>query len=470
MHYQYKVITTCATVVFLFSFAHGVTATGGSYTETFTSTKYLDAAHTSGQWDTADHQALLKNTYSMKTWETSMGFPDLNVTAGRSAKTSWLVGGANGRVVKSVNGKFTDLPNLLPGFTGAVTAIGYNDHYWLLGGNAQLWKYDGTTATDISTAFAASFGNQYVRDIEWNGTYWLIMGAGGSIVRYDGTTFTALMGTLQFSGSEMYGAWNGSQWFLVAPSGQVMLYDGTTATTVQSPFSSGWLKVAAGYHHAWVVYGFVPSAMVLSTFDGTTFHDVSSLIVKAGGSKTATKINPAEWTFGNVVWDGVSWTVTLSPHDSTKNARIFRVNKTWTSAKEISYKGTGIYSFYSNASGATSTGWVMFGNKVANNVPSPFAVAGTYIYDASDTIQSKPLPLQNAAIKKVTLTATATKPKGTTVTFSVSNDKGVHWVTAKSGKKVTFTTKGTKLVWRAILTTNKHQESPIIKQVKIDYQ
>ena len=72
-------------------------------------------------------------------------------------------------------------------------------------------------------------------------------------------------------------------------------------------------------------------------------------------------------------------------------------------------------------------------------------------------------------IGKATLTATASTPANTDITYYLSNDGGAHWNAVTSGVEYTFTTTTSDLRWKANLTTTDASVTPQITGIAISY-
>lgn len=72
-------------------------------------------------------------------------------------------------------------------------------------------------------------------------------------------------------------------------------------------------------------------------------------------------------------------------------------------------------------------------------------------------------------IYKATLTATASTPTNTTITYYLSNDGGSHWNAVTSGVEYTFTTAASDLRWKANMTTTDLSVTPEITGISISY-
>ncbi|MDD5490535.1 MAG: FG-GAP-like repeat-containing protein [Patescibacteria group bacterium] len=92
----------------------------------------------------------------------------------------------------------------------------------------------------------------------------------------------------------------------------------------------------------------------------------------------------------------------------------------------------------------------------------------SYKYNNS-TILSKIVDSTVENINVATLTATATTPTNTSVTYYLSNNGGRTWEAATSGVAHTFTTTGSDLRWKAILATTDVAYSASISDISITY-
>jgi hypothetical protein len=73
-------------------------------------------------------------------------------------------------------------------------------------------------------------------------------------------------------------------------------------------------------------------------------------------------------------------------------------------------------------------------------------------------------------IYKATLTATATLPANTTITYYLSNNGGTNWNQVTSGSEYTFSTAASDLRWKANLTTSDLAVTPEITNIAISYK
>ena len=55
------------------------------------------------------------------------------------------------------------------------------------------------------------------------------------------------------------------------------------------------------------------------------------------------------------------------------------------------------------------------------------------------------------------------------IRYELSNDGGAHWSPVQPGEPWYFTTRGTDLLWRAILTTADLSMTPLIESIRIHY-
>jgi len=119
---------------------------------------------------------------------------NLNVTVVTGGTLNWLIGGEGSNFpvkvlyrVSEAGGIFTGTPITTPPELRAITAIGYNNdgNNWLIAGTdngkAQLYSYDGSTTlldltSQMQTETQAAITT--INSIVWNGSYWLIGGAG----------------------------------------------------------------------------------------------------------------------------------------------------------------------------------------------------------------------------------------------------------------------------------------------------
>ncbi len=196
----------------------------------------------------------------------------------------WLIGTFDGAIVKYENGKFSYLGK----FNGRVKQIKWNDGYWLIGGDntlakydlsliiissnynvhkiacngehcliyvglpqqsgyTKLLKYDGDSLTDLTTDIAKG-ERKRIRDMEWNGEYWLVLYTlagteGSAISKYDGESFIDLNSPNLTLLPPV--TWNGQYWLIkgksvlrnesTGPEPRLFKYDGNEVTEIDLP-------------------------------------------------------------------------------------------------------------------------------------------------------------------------------------------------------------------------------------------
>ncbi|MBU4273308.1 MAG: hypothetical protein KKA28_15725 [Planctomycetes bacterium] len=197
---------------------------------------------------------------------------------------------------------FTDLKGNLIGFSGnRVDIVRWGScGHWLIAGAANYYskpklnKYDGTTWTDLSSHIADQ--NYGITKMLYSGTYWLIVGNGGWVKKYDGaatwTNVSTGWGVGQGLDIDALG-WNGSYWLAGNWQGKVGRYDGATWTDLSSAagFTSG--KCVFGINWSptlnyWLV-GSEGNPAMLKEYDGASWTSVSEW-------STSWRINTIDWT------------------------------------------------------------------------------------------------------------------------------------------------------------------------------
>lgn len=83
----------------------------------------------------------------------------------------------------------------------------------------------------------------------------------------------------------------------------------------------------------------------------------------------------------------------------------------------------------------------------------------------SNTIDETALP-----IGKATLTATATIPENTAITYYLSNNGGSDWHEVSSGAEYAFSVVGSDLRWKAYLTTSNPTITPEVSELQVSYK
>jgi len=90
-------------------------------------------------------------------------------------------------------------------------------------------------------------------------------------------------------------------------------------------------------------------------------------------------------------------------------------------------------------------------------------------YFLTGTAQSRTVDTVISTIRSATLTADY-QANGGGVQFYLTNDGGAHWITATLGTATVFTTTGSDLRWRAILSVDPiWQRTPVVNSLRIEY-
>jgi len=84
--------------------------------------------------------------------------------------------------------------------------------------------------------------------------------------------------------------------------------------------------------------------------------------------------------------------------------------------------------------------------------------------------QSKPIYSSSSiSLVSATLTATATLPIDTSITYAMSADGGFHWESVIAGTEHTFINAGNTLLWQAAFTTTNSIATPLLEALVITY-
>lgn len=435
-----------------------------TFTEKFDTVKHRDTKATTAKWDTKNSVGSLPKSTKPTIVNATNGLPAFDVFAIGAQGDDWMVGGSkNGGSVTKLylahDGKFADLSSLMVGFSGSVSAIASNSQYWLIGGSSELFKYDGVSMTDLSSDFATHFAAGFVYDIEWNGSYWLITGGDGGITKFDGTNFTMLTYDFNFVGAKVYCAWNGESWLLVGNNGRIFSYDEVTVTQLTSPFESENIYSLGSDGENWLIGGWVNGKPSLYQYDGTSFSDWTSKLTNTG-----------DGIVSNIGWSHDEWLIVIN-RGGGKNDKIVTMSQDGDIiSTQEDFDNAGQYVFSYNQFAQTSVMWLMTGGIVHNGTTS-FVLVGPGAFKTNKRLQSKKLnATTKGTITEVTLTDESDIPDGSSVTYSVSNDLGLHWKRATSGKLIKFTRRGSSLLWRADLKSKNLQVTPTVQELQLQYK
>jgi hypothetical protein len=91
-------------------------------------------------------------------------------------------------------------------------------------------------------------------------------------------------------------------------------------------------------------------------------------------------------------------------------------------------------------------------------------------YYPSGLVQSRTVDTVTGTVHQATLTANY-QLNGGSVQFALSNNGGTNWITATLGMATVFTTTGSDLRWKAVLTGDPvwRQRSPVVTSLRIEY-
>lgn len=465
-------------------------ATSSKYTETFTTAKFRSST-TTAVWKGGSGKVVLPKKYDQTLLTRKDGLPDMTPASVAASGDTWvIVGGRNGvaKVVRSKNGKMTDLSNKVTDDPAlGLTAVGTNGTYWLFGGRNRLYKLQGDTVTNISTAYTGVLTNTQTQpsSIQWNGSYWIIL-QDGNVIKYDGTTFTNITSLFPDtygpspSNTRYLASWNGTAWLIIGYyASAAYIYDGATSTKVDIglPAYQGIETVTNDGVH-WLISWGQSNEYYYATLDAN------------GANRTDFPAPAIKNQYGaTIVWDGVHWIMT--PILPSAVSTIYVLNHDGSINTKKTYSTSGGILFTSGAT-PTQRGWIFTGSYGDTSLPA--VVIGNDGYQTGSEAQSTSIDQTTKNIESASLTADATSTSlvaidGITVSalsasgmnsvgskrrvlvrYYLSNNGGKNWVeTNGKGKKVTFSTRGSSLRWKAVLSTNTAGSSPVLKKVAVTY-
>lgn len=206
-----------------------------------------------------------------------------------------LIGGWQGKLFLYDGTKATDISSRLirTDVSGLdekniiVRGIGNNGSYWLIstalpGASAKLYKFDGTTWTDLSSSpiYAANPGTGGARTLVWNGSYWLIGDNGGSLFKYDGNTFADLTSLLPANSDHPMIqdiAWNGKYFMVVlwqqGNTSALYKFDGTKMTHLTAFKDTATVQHIAWNGKVWLLGSIEPP--YLMTYDDKKVTEIT---------------------------------------------------------------------------------------------------------------------------------------------------------------------------------------------------
>jgi uncharacterized protein DUF11 len=326
--------------------------------------------------------------------------------------TIWLIGGSSAQLFRYNGVSATDLTSSL-GFSGSVRSIRYNGSLWLIGGtNRQLSSYNGSsfTSLDISAHFGAT---DAVKAFSSGGGIWMIGGDTGSLCSWDGSSFTGITSGFTDINAITYASISGYHRFMVGGTTspqRVRIYDrdfGWWEWITLTTFSSDTVK-ALTYSPSFDLWYIAGTNAKINQYDGDEITDLASDLINFGSSA----INGMDWNNEYLLFGGGEG----------------RVNK--------------------------------YGPD----------------YDSPKWGQSETVAGSTAFFYSITLTASDNLPAGTEINYWLTvngqlPDPHSYWIQATPGVATIFDSgfEGTRLQWKAELVSNSIAVSPRIYQIQLEY-
>ena len=370
------------------------------------------------------------------------------------------------RVLRFENGAFTDLSEMVPGFEPGQTnkvRFTWNSSYWLVVTPNGLYKYSGSTFTQIEIELS---NYQQINTVAWNGSYWL--------VSVDAVCCIA-------SNSEI---------MHVSDSGEVsqrqQILDNLLYPVVHSIYwgNSAWLLAASDQDDK----GHKKTTRLLRYTGAGEPEDVSAVLP-----------HPDTYRFEHLFWDGSKWLMHfLDIGAADPKPLLYSYNGTTvtdvsdmllgfdkTSISTIDgrpnfYAVTGyIFPVANVVQGGTSrdlSGYFTMGVYSGTTYANQVIIGGeseleilTFHYEPTRIYASEKINDTNNPISAVTLKPTQITPIGTAISYQVSQDGGQTWQSATPNQQVSFSGNNADLRWQATLTTSDSSQTPSISFMEIDY-
>ncbi len=449
-----------------------------TFVENFQTTKNRSKS-TTAAWDTKKHQGRLPTTFGSKTWDVTDVFPGYPGFTGSSKKVTLGVG-MDERIVRFDGHTFKLVYGPDPNLSFSNGRIVFYQGAWYIGGGSradEIYKYDGKKVSVVKFPYSIRVTSS-VHEMLVGPELFMIDSSGRPLSMKDGKWKQHDQSTSNPTGLPTgvllsTGAWN-------AKAGKWLFanYDSSTLYTYNE--SEGWKAVASpvgtedwksigSNGEQWILGGGLRGsdqdgatafAYYMFLYDGTTFTDVSPNVTKMRGS------------FGQFVkvvgWTGKEW---VGMVEATPSAyMIVHVSKDGSSIKPAFLNGpSGFYQLYSAGTLAGSNVVLATGMYFlsAEDVHRVYIAVGE-MYRNSKTLQSKTIAT-GQKITKAKLTTKQSTPAETAIQHFLSNDGGRTWTEATRGKTVTFSSAGSKLVWKAVLKTDNELFTPAVTKVQIEY-
>jgi len=420
--------------------------------------------------------------------------------------SEWLLGGGQGcinnRTGDASSTAYTDLSGQIKDFgIEEINAIGADSNGLLLlgGNNESLNRYNGVLFEDISNALAdANWSGENVLAMDGNENYWLIGGSAAKLVSYNGTSATDLTAALGFTGSVRSVHWNGTEWLIGGTDRQLKSYNGSSFTNLDLSGVFGAADVVQAISSGGGIWMIGGGSGSLASYNGSSFTSLTSGFTDINAIGYANVSGNHRFMVGGVTspqrvrvyhlnflyWEWItlagftSETVkTLAYSDLDQywliggaNAKLNKYEWDWgTTAVDISdeliYFGTSSI----NSLEWSGEYWLLGGGEARINRYGP-------IYEQPKWAQSTIVASSTEFFYSVTLTAIDDILSGTNVDYWITvngqlADPHNYWIQATPGVATIFDSgfEGTRLKWKAELSTTNTNISPRISQINLEY-
>lgn len=400
-----------------------------TFTETFDTTTYKDAANTTANWSNGE----LKLPLGSGTWtsQTSNTTNDLYGVSALDPTHVWAVG--YGGAIGFYNGAswtFQYRPN--QAWLYDVSALD-TTHVWASGQQGTMLFYNGSSWTPQPTGLLYDLGGVSAADPTHA---WAVSYMEG-IIFYNGASWAQQSTEKYFN--DVFAVDPTHVW-AVGFNGKIFFYNGTSWAAQVSglPVTSELLSVSGvDPTHVWTSgYKWSPLNGIVLFYNDTSWSEQTSISTQWLNDVSAADATHV-WAVGNngtiLFYNGTSWT---SQTSGTTN--ILR----------------GVFAL--DAGNAWAVG---NGGKILKY---------TAQYPPSSTAQSTEIDSTEDNITSATLTPNHVL-NGQTITYYLSANGGTNWEAVTPGIEHTFVLTGNDLRWKAVLFTTNPAVTPTIYDLTIDY-
>jgi len=184
--------------------------------------------------------------------------------------------------------------------TNNIQTLSCGSNSWLIGGaSGKIVSYDGSSFTDLYNTIY-DFNGTSINSILWGNSYYLIGGAGPKLNKYKSTEYLIISSYLTNYGTDPINVlgYNGSYWLIGGNNGKLNKWDGVTTPftdlTTDAGFGTDPISAIGWNGSYWLIAG---ANGKIKKYDGTSFTDLT------------TDFNFSTSQIYSITWNGTYWLV-----------------------------------------------------------------------------------------------------------------------------------------------------------------